>query len=70
MTLFIWGTLTLVLMTAQEIVKMGRPNWRDMLTEDYEDEFEKVERIPHPRKTEEEKKGIKKGQTFQKKTEE
>lgn len=42
---------------------MGRQNWRHMLDEDYEDEYEKVERIKHPRKTEEEKKDFKKSQT-------
>ena len=47
---------------------MGQ-NWRKYLDEDYEDEYEKVERIQHPKRTEEEKKEVKKGHSRQSKAE-
>lgn len=43
----------------KESFKMAQ-NWRHYLDDDYEDEYEKVERIKHPKKTEEEVKNGKK----------
>jgi hypothetical protein len=43
----------------KESFKMAQ-NWRHYLDDDYEDEYKKVERIKHPKKTEEEIKGTKK----------